>query len=377
MHITEVEAIPIAIPLETPVSFATRTIHYRDHVVTYVRTADGAEGVGFSLGYESADLVADAVNRVLAPIVEGEDPRDTERLWREMFDGTVQVGRKGAYLRAISSVDIALWDLTAKAADMPLYKLLGAHADAVPAYASGGYYRDEKGHKGLREEVRRYVDAGHDTVKMKVGRRSVHEEVERVRAVRETIGEERTLLMDANGAWSSAPEALRNCRAFAEFDPYFIEEPAMPDNVDLLARINDGLSYPVATGELESTRYGFANLLRADAAGVLQPDATVVGGITEWLKVANTAATFDVPIAPHYNWNLHTSLLCAIENGTWVEYFYRDQDVKVFDDIVVDPIEPEGGEMHPPDRPGHGVEIDRDAVERFRGLPDRGDANRS
>lgn len=370
MRITEVESIPIAIPLETPVSFATRTIHYRDHAITYVRTADGQEGVGFSLGYESADQIAAAVNDVLAPIVEGQDPRDTERLWREMFDGTVQVGRRGAFMRAISSVDIALWDVTAKAADMPLYKLLGANSESVPAYASGGYYRDEKGHEGLREEVQRYVDEGHDTVKMKVGRKSVHEEVERARAVRETIGDERTLLMDANGAWSSAPEALRNCRALGEFDPYFIEEPAMPDNTDLLAAINDGIDYAVATGELESTRYGFADLIRTDAAGVLQPDATVVGGITEWLKVANTAATYDIPIAPHYNWNLHTTLLAAIENGTWVEYFYRDQDVKVFDDVVADPIEPVDGEMHPPDRPGHGVDLDPDAVERFRGLPE-------
>lgn len=370
MRITDVEAIPIAIPLETPVSFATRTVSYRDHVITYVRTADGSEGVGFSLGYESADLLADIVEGTLAPLIEGEDPRDTERLWRTMFDGTVQVGRKGAFLRAISAVDIALWDLAAKAADVPLYKYLGANSESVPAYASGGYYRDEKGYEGLREEVQRYVDAGHRIVKMKVGRCDVHEEVKRVQAVRETIGPERTLLLDANGAWTSAPEALRNCRAFAEFDPYFIEEPAMPDNIDLLARINDGLEYSVATGELESTRYGFADLLRTDAAGILQPDVTVVGGITEWLKVAHTAASFDIPITPHYNWNLHTTLLCTIENGTWVEYFYRDQDVKVFDDIVADPIRPENGEMQPPDRSGHGVALDRDAVEQFRGFPD-------
>jgi D-arabinonate dehydratase len=372
MEITEVESFPIAIPLETPVSFATRTIHYRDHAITYVRTDDGHEGVGYSLGYESADLIADAVTDTLAPMVEGEDPRDTERLYRRMFDGTVQVGRRGALLRAISTVDIACWDVAAKAVDTPLYKYLGANSDEIPAYASGGYYRDDKGHEGLREEIQRYVDAGHDAVKMKVGRRPVDEEVERVRAVRETIGPERTLLLDANGAWRTAPEALSNCRAFAEFDPYFVEEPAMPDNVDLLASVNEGLDYAVATGELEATRYGFRTLLRAGAASVLQPDATVVGGITEWLKVANAASTLDVPIAPHYNWNLHTTLLCAIDNPTWVEYFYRDQDVKVFDDVVADPIEPENGTMRPHDRPGHGVGLDRDALERFRGLPEGG-----
>lgn len=370
MEITEVESIPVAIPLETPVSFATRTIEYRDHAITTVRTRDGTEGVGFSLGYEAAHLIADVVEELLAPIVMGQDPRDTTRLWRDLFDGTVQVGRRGLVLRAISSLDIALWDLAAKAAGVPLYKYLGAARDAVPAYASGGYYRDEKGHETLREEIRRYVTAGHETVKMKVGRLPVHEEVERVRAVRDEIGDERTLLLDANGAWTDAPEALANCRAFAQFDPYFIEEPAMPDNIDLLATINDEIDYEVATGELEATRYGFRTLVRADAAGVLQPDATVVGGITEWKRVAAMAASRDIPIAPHYNWNLHTSLLCTIENATWVEYFYRDQDVKVFDDIVIDPVTPENGMVRPPATPGHGIDLDPEAIEQFRGMPD-------
>ncbi|MFB6310896.1 MAG: mandelate racemase/muconate lactonizing enzyme family protein [Salinirussus sp.] len=371
MQIAEVEAIPIAIPLETPVSFATRTLRYRDHAVTYIRTESGHEGVGWTLGYESADLIADVVNGTLAPMIEGEDPRDVRRLYRQMTDGTVQIGRRGAVMRAISTVDIACWDVAATAAETPLHKYLGAARDAVPSYASGGYYRDEKGHSALREEVNRYTQAGHDAVKMKVGRLSVSEEIERVRAVREELGADRTLLMDANGAWDSAPEALRFCRAAADYNPYFIEEPAMPDNIDLLARINDSLDYSVATGELESTRYGFATLIRAGAADILQPDVTVVGGITEWIRVANTAAARDIPIAPHYVHNLHTPLLCTVDNATWIEYFYRDQDVVVFDEVVKNPLTPDAeGMMRPNDRPGHGIELDRDAIAQYRSLPD-------
>ncbi len=168
MEIDRIESFPVEIPLEEPVSFSNRTLTYRDHAITYVRTKSGHEGVGYSLGYEGAGLIADAVESLLEPIVVGEDPRDTERLWREMFDGTVQIGRSGILLRAISTVDIALWDIKAKAADQPLYKLLGGHADSVPAYASGGYYRDEKGHDALRDEMRRYLDEGHDVVKMKL-----------------------------------------------------------------------------------------------------------------------------------------------------------------------------------------------------------------
>ena len=365
MEIVEVESFTVSIPLEEPVSFATRTVEERDHAITYVRTADGVEGLGYTLGYGGAGIVADAVSDVLAPMIEGEDPRDTERLWREMFDGTVQIGRKGAMLRAIAIVDIALWDIAARAADTPLYKYLGAYRDSVPAYASGGYYREEKGLEGLREEMGRYVDRGHDAVKMKVGRLSPAEEVERVAAVRETIGDERALMVDANGAWSNKPEALRTCRAIAEYDPYFVEEPVMPDSVSLMAEVNDALGYAVAAGELEFSRYGFAELLREGAVDVVQPDATVCGGITEWLKVANTAASYDVPVAPHYNWDLHAHLVAASENGTWVEYFHRDSDVKVFDDVIEEPLTPEDGEIALPDRPGHSIALDRDALAEF------------
>ncbi|WP_066417236.1 mandelate racemase/muconate lactonizing enzyme family protein [Halorubrum aethiopicum] len=366
MEITQVESFPIELPLESPVSFSNRTLTYRDHAITYVRTADGREGVGYSLGYEGAHLVADAVESMLEPIVLGKDPRDTTRLWREMYDGNVQIGRMGVMLRAISTVDMALWDLKAKAADQPLYKLLGGNSESVPSYGSGGYYRDEKGHEALRGEVRRYVEEGHEVVKMKVGRLSVDEEVERVDAVRDEVGSETTLLLDANGVWESTTEAVRACRAFEPYDPYFIEEPVMIDRVETMAEVNDAIDYPVATGELEGTRHNFARLHDTGAATILQPDVTVCGGITEWLRIANYAAAYDVPIAPHYNWNIHTSLLGAIDNGLWIEYFYRDMDVKAFDDVVAEPLAPgDDGRIAMPEEPGHGVTLDKDALEEF------------
>lgn len=366
MEITDVESYAVSIPLAEPVAFATRVVEERDHAIVHIRASDGSEGLGYTLGYGGAQLVADAVSDVFAPMLAGEDPRDTTRLWRELFDGTVQIGRKGVMVRALSIIDIALWDVKAQAAGMPLYKLLGGSTDVVPAYASGGYYREEKGLEGLADEMQTYVDRGHDVVKMKVGRESVEREVERVRTVRETIGPERTLLMDANGKWTNKQEAVRACRAFAEYDPYFIEEPVMPDSIDLMAEVNAALPYAVAAGELEFNRYGFQRLLDQGAVEVVQPDATVVGGITEWLRVAHTAASKDIPVAPHYNWDLHVHLLGAIENGLWAEYFYRDSDVKAFDDVLVSPLEATDGMLEIPDRPGHGIELDRDAVDEFR-----------
>lgn len=140
----------------------------------------------------------------------------------------------------------------------------------------------------------------------------------------------------------------------------------MPDSVELMARVNDALDYAVAAGELESTRYGFARLLGERAVDVVQPDATVVGGITEWLRVAHAAATHDVPVVPHYNWDLHAHLVAASETGRWVEYFYREQDVKVFDDVLAEPMEPAAGRLHLPDRPGHGVVLDEARLAEFR-----------
>jgi D-arabinonate dehydratase len=366
MEITEVESVAVSIPLDEPVAFATREVEARDHAITYVRTDEGVEGVGYTLGYDAAGLIADAVEELLAPIVRGEDPHDTTRLWREMFDGTVQVGRKGLLLRAIATVDIACWDAVATAAGQPLHRYLGANADSVPAYASGGYYREGKGLEELRAEMRSYVDRGHDTVKLKIGGREPGVEVERVRTVREAIGDERRLLLDANGAWDDSPTALAACRRYGEYDPYFVEEPVMADSVELMARVNEGLDYAVAAGELEFSRYGFAELLRTGAVDVVQPDATVCGGITEWLRIANAAATHDVPVWPHYNWDLHAPLVASIENGGHVEYFYRERDVKVFDDVLAEPLSPVDGRIEVPERPGHGVTIDPDRVAQFR-----------
>lgn len=366
MQVTDVEAFAVSIPLDEPVAFATREVDARDHAVVRLHTDTGLAGIGYTLGYEAGPIIATVVEDLLAPIVAGENPHDTARLWRQLFDTTVPYGRKGLVLRAISIVDIALWDLKAKHAGLPLHSYLGAMRDSVPAYASGGYYREGKGLDGLREEMGRYVDRGHDTVKLKVGGLPPGEEAERVRVTRETIGEERMLLLDANGAWRDRRSAVDACRRYGEYDPYFIEEPVMPDSVELMAQVNADLEYSVAAGEQEFTRYGFADLLRRGAVDVVQPDATVVGGVTEWLRVAATAASHDVPVVPHYNWDLHVPLVAAAETGRWVEYFYRGQDVKVFDDVLAHTMTPENGELEPSDRPGHGVVLDDDAVAEFR-----------
>jgi D-arabinonate dehydratase len=136
--------------------------------------------------------------------------------------------------------------------------------------------------------------------------------------------------------------------------------------VAAMARIAGALDWPVATGELESTRWAFADLLERKAADILQPDATVVGGVGEWLKVAHMAAAFDVPIAPHYNWDIHTQLVAAIPNGLFIEYFVRGSDVKVFDEVLANPIYPTDGYISPRTEPGFGVVLRPEKLEQYR-----------
>lgn len=366
MQIESVAAFPISIALDEPISWSTGTISARDHSVVVVRTEDGIEGIGYTLGYGASHIIAQIIDDLFTPLLVGKDPRDTQRLWSSLFESAIEFGRSGLALRAISMLDIAFWDIKARAAGQPLYKLLGGTTDSVPVYASGGYYRDGKGFDGLRDELRTYVERGNDAVKIKVGGRSLKTDLERAQIARECVGEDGTLLLDATCAYETEREALTACRAFGAYDPYFIEEPVMPDRITLMSAINDGIDYPVAAGEIHETRYRFDELLRRNAIGVVQADATVVGGITEWMRVAHHAEVSDVPMAPHYNWDLHVQLLAAIENGLWAEYFYRDIGVKVLDDVLAHPLIPENGHIELPERSGHGVRFDDDALESAR-----------
>lgn len=367
MRVTEVDSFGVSIPLDEPVSWSTGSVDARDHAIVRIRTDAGYEGLGYTLGYGAATIMADVIDAILAPIVVGEDPRDVRRIWNDLFDRSLQIGRNGIMMRAISMIDIALWDLIAKDAKQPLHKHLGAVTNRVPTYASGGYYRDSSGTEALRNELSTYVDRGHDIVKIKVGGRSVSTDVDRVAAARETIGPDRTLLLDANCRWRTEQEAVAALRAFAPYEPYFIEEPVRPDSIGLMARINDAIDYHVAAGEIHETRYRFEQLIRTGAIDIVQADATVVGGITEWLSVAHHASSVDVPLAPHYNWDLHAPLLASVTNGLWLEYFYEDMGVKAFDAVLNYPLAPDDdGYIELPDRAGHGVVLDEDRVDELR-----------
>jgi L-alanine-DL-glutamate epimerase-like enolase superfamily enzyme len=310
-------------------------------------------------------LVRDSVLQTLRPLLLNQSAHLIEQHWHAMYQDTLLIGRRGALLRAISAVDIALWDLLSQTAGLPLYRLLGAYRDSVPAYASGGYYRNEDPITAIAEEMQRYVSLGFSDVKMKVGGAPLDVDVQRVRAAREVIGPHRRLALDANNGYRSVPDAIKAARAFQPFDPWWFEEPLSPDNVAGHAELASQIDMPVATGEIHQTRWDFRELLERRAAAILQPDAGVLGGISEWLKVAHAAATFDIPVAPHWHADLHVHLAAAAANCMTVEYFVLEEDIYNFERLLSERLQPRDGRIALPQRAGLGLMLDREAIAHY------------
>jgi L-alanine-DL-glutamate epimerase-like enolase superfamily enzyme len=346
-------------------SFATRTVSARDYGLVKVGSG-GVEGIGFCYaGSSGGTLVAHAVEHLLAPILLGRDSLLVEGLWQRMFQETLLHGRAGSAMRAISILDCALWDLNARTAKLPLYKYLGAAVeDAVPAYASGGYYVAGKTPKDLGAEMSGYVQGGFRAVKMKVGRLSPREEEARVKAAREAIGPEIELMLDANNAWHDLPTAMRYMERFEAYDPYWIEEPFFPDDIDNHARLAKLTRVTVATGEIGTGRWHFKEILDKGAAQILQTDALVCGGVSEWRKIAATAASYGVTVCPHWFHDLHAQLVAATQNARYVEFFPDDQ-VLNFRRLIDTQLDTKDGMLLLPKTPGLGFKFDEQQVGRY------------
>ena len=298
---SRIESVSVAtarVPLDHPVTFSTRTVLAREYCLVKVRSDDGVEGIGYCYAVNTAGrLLAVAVTDLLGPMLVGQESLRVEGLWQEMYQEALLLGRAGAVMRALSALDTALWDLNARAAGLPLYRYLGATVhDRVPAYASGGYYLPGKTNAHLAEEMLGHVQAGFKAVKMKTGRLSPSEEAGRLAAVREAVGPDVIVMLDANNAWKDLPTALsymRSARALR----------SVLDRGAVLARRH---RQPRAAGAgARRWRWPPARSKRAAGASrncssakrrtVLQTDATVCGGITEWRRVAATAASYRHP----------------------------------------------------------------------------------
>lgn len=361
MRICRVEAANYQIPLPKVLSDSTHgEIRHFAVIVVRIATDDGLEGIGYSytVGKTGGSAIRSLIEDDLKPLLAGQDPRRTEQLWQTMWRATHYVGRGGPASFAVSAVDVALWDLKAKAVGEPLWRLLGGCSPEVKVYAGGIDLNMPL--EELKEQTAKNLRAGFRAIKMKVGREHLQEDVARVAAIRETLGPDIPLMVDANMKWSVA-EAIRASRALAEYDVYWLEEPTLPDDVAGHVRIEKEGSLPVAAGENLHTIYEFQKMIAAGAVSFPEPDLSNCGGVTAWMKIAHLAEAYNLPVTTHGVHDLHVSLLAAIPNASYLEAHGFG-----LERFIEQPIPIEDGFSRPSEHPGHGVRFLWEELEPHR-----------
>lgn len=382
MEITDVRAVPLSDPVPEENQHRTDlgTKVKTDQTLVFVDTDEGVTGIGASLGTPSA--IKAIVEDSLGPMIEGDDPTYTERIWEKLYNGSrwppsIERGysqpredRRGLTLEAISGIDIALWDAKGKILDEPVYNLLGPVRDDIRAYASGGWAPGDE----AEAELRGYAEKGFDAVKMRtVGEDdfSIQNTVDRVAAARRGVGDDVDIMVDAHGSMDVST-AVKMARALEEYDITWFEEPISPDDHPGLAEVRKRTEIPIATGEREFTRFDFRSLVEHDALDIAQPDIARCGGFTESRRVAALTSAHGLRFAPHA-WgsgvlvaaSIHMAMaapnchILEVAQGhmpmLW-ELFEEDFDIR-------------DGRVHAPDRPGLGFTLRDDFDERFSYIP--------
>lgn len=363
MKITDVRTDHFRIPLPAVLSDATHgEITHFELITVRIRDESGEEGLGYTYttGMGGAAIRAH-LERDLAPVLLQADPRRIEHLWEKLWWRLHFVGRGGAAVFALSAVDIALWDLKGRSLGEPLWRMLGGHKSRVKAYAGGVDLHLPL--EALCEQTKAFLERGFRAIKMKVGRKRLSEDLERVAAVRNLIGPDIPLMVDANMGWT-VDEAIRAARALADFNIYWLEEPTVPDDIQGHARIAREGGLPLATGENLHTLYEFQQMITGGGVSFPEPDVANVGGITAWMKVAHLAEAHHLPVTSHGVHDLHVHLLSAVPNASYLEIHGFG-----LERFLQHPLPLEDGEAVAPDRPGHGVTFHWEALEPYR---DRG-----
>ncbi|MEU6778717.1 mandelate racemase/muconate lactonizing enzyme family protein [Nonomuraea angiospora] len=354
-RIRHVSLSSVTLPLDVPISDA-KVLTGRQKPMTEIAflfaeitTEDGHAGTGFSYSKRAGGPAQYAHAKEVGGNLIGQDPSDIGKVYDTLLWAGASVGRSGVATQALAAVDVALWDLKAKRAGLPLAKLLGSYRDSVRTYnTSGGFL-----HAPIEEVKARATQSlkdGIGGIKIKVGQPDTKEDLRRLAAVREHIGDDVPLMVDANQQWDRAT-ALRFGRAVEELGLVWIEEPLDAYDAEGHAQLAAALDTPIATGEMLSSVAEHVRLIEARAADIIQPDAPRVGGITPFLRLATLADHAGLQLAPHFAMEIHLHLAAAYPREPWVEHF------EWLNPLFNERLETRDGRMIVPDRPGLGFTL--------------------
>ncbi|MEX3010744.1 mandelate racemase/muconate lactonizing enzyme family protein [Hoeflea sp. TYP-13] len=382
MRISSVHAWWVQIPIKTAEQHISDFGRMKtfDAAILKIETDDGI--VGWGEGKNAAGSaghygsLVHLLNNEIGPKIIGRDPADITFIWEDLYNGVrsrkaamaghamPELARRGLTVAAISAVDIALWDILGKSRGEPVWKLLGGRkSDRLPAYASGGWAKEDK----IGEQLLAYVeDGGFRAVKMRVGAMDgpPHVSAARVKAARAALGPDIAIMVDAHGTYTVS-DAKRFAHQVADCDLAWFEEPIIADDKPGIADLRSATHIPIATGEGEATRYAFRDIVVRRAADILQPDPAFCGGISEAMRIGSLASAFNLRLAPHL-WagapcffaGLH---ICAASPASFtVEYSLGANPM--IHDIVQEDVKVEDGNIAIPEAPGLGLTMNEDMI---------------
>lgn len=357
----------------------------RNSYLVRIETDTGLVGWGEGGQYGPSEPVAACVDAVLGPKLKGRDPTEPVRIWEELYSFSRDFGQKGTYIEAISAIDMALWDISGQAANLPVWKMLGGRfRDRVTAYATGCYYPEDFRNmpevlRGLEEEASGYAGSGFQFLKIKVGLLRLADDIERLRVIRATVGPRVGLLVDANHAYNAAT-AVRMGRLMEPFQVEFFEEPVPPEDRDGYRKVRRENPIAVAGGECEFTRYGFRDLIGGGCVDIAQPDLAVSGGFSAWLDILALAKSYGVGVIPHV-WGSGIAVAAALHavatvpplphtanplpflNEPVIEFDRKHNPLR--DELLEEPFTLVDGSLAVPDRPGLGVTVRDDVLTAY------------
>jgi L-alanine-DL-glutamate epimerase-like enolase superfamily enzyme len=368
MKITRVESFVLHVPVtRNQIADSTHSLTHWGVPGVMIYTDSGLCGYGFTGTHAHLPtdrLIAGCIDTSYAPLLIGEDPHNTQWLWDKLYHHPpIQwVGRSGITHLALSAVDIALWDIKAKALNMPLWKLLGGSAaKPIQAYNTDSGWLNWSLEQLVADTRRLVEEQGYTGVKIKVGSPDPNDDLKRIEKVRETIGSRVRLMVDANGRWDLTT-ALHYGRHFSDFDVYWFEEPIWYDDLRGHAELSRRLSTPIALGEQLYMADNFRDFIEAGAVQYVQPDAVRLAGVTEWWRVAELAHAYRLPVVPHIGdmMQVHLHLCIAHPACALLEY------IPWLRECCQEPATVEDGYFRTPELPGAGTTLTESAMARFR-----------